>query len=102
MANVKLSAIAAAPSSFAAGDTVVGVRGGATDLQLSFAQIQAGLALISGGVAHGVAITNAATTIASNVVLPANNFLVGVAAADPVANTPTQVTALLNLFSTAT
>src|SRR6516162_2019042 len=48
---------------------------------------------ITGGTIHGIAITNAATTIASNIVLPANNFLVGVASADPVANTPAQVAA---------
>ena len=54
---------------------------------------------ITGGVVHGVAITNAATTIASNVVLGANQFLVGQASADPIAQTATQVTALLNVFT---
>jgi len=57
---------------------------------------------ITGGTIHGIAITNAATTIASNIVLPANNFLVGVASADPVANTPAQVAAILPVFSTTT
>jgi hypothetical protein len=42
---------------------------------------------ITGGVAHGVAITNSATTIATNVVLGANQILVGAAAADPTAQT---------------
>jgi hypothetical protein len=54
---------------------------------------------ITGGVVHGVAITNTATTIASNVVLGANQFLVGQASADPIAQTATQVTALLNVFT---
>ena len=62
----------------------------------------AGSGGITGGVAHGVAITNAATTIASNIVLPANNFLLGQASADPIAATPATVTGLLSLFSTTT
>jgi len=40
---------------------------------------------ITGGVAHGVAITNTATSVASNVVLGANQLLIGAASADPVA-----------------
>ena len=47
MANVKLSAIAASPSNFAATDQFVGVRSAATDLLFSYAQINAGLALFS-------------------------------------------------------
>jgi hypothetical protein len=54
---------------------------------------------ITGGTIHGVAINNAATTIASSVVLGANQFLVGQASADPIAQTGTQVTALLDTFS---
>ena len=56
---------------------------------------------ITGGVAHGIALTNSATTIATNIVLPLNNFLVGQTAADPIAQTPTQVAAILPQFGTA-
>ena len=56
---------------------------------------------ITGGVAHGIALTNSATTIASNIVLPLNNFLVGQTGADPIAQTPTQVAAILPQFGTA-
>lgn len=42
---------------------------------------------ITGGAAHGVAITNTATSIASSIVLGANQLLVGAAAADPAAQT---------------
>jgi hypothetical protein len=103
MANTKLSQIAAAASNIATGDVVVGVRGGTTDQLFSFAQLSGGIgggaSGITGGVVHGVAITSTATTIASNVVLAANSFLVGQAGADPVGQTPTQVTALLNPFT---
>jgi len=57
---------------------------------------------ITGGTIHGVAITNSATTIASNIVLPVNNFLVGATGADPIAATPATVTGLLSPFSTST
>lgn len=56
---------------------------------------------ITGGVIHGVAITNSATTIATNVVLSLNNFLVGTAA-DPVGMTPAQVATVLPAFSLST
>ena len=56
---------------------------------------------ITGGVIHGIALTNSATTIATNIVLPLNNFLVGQTAADPIAQTPTQVAAILPQFGTA-
>jgi len=57
---------------------------------------------ITGGAVHGIALTNSATTISTNVVLPLNNFLVGQTGADPIAQTPTQVAALLPGFSTTT
>ena len=87
MANVKLSAIAASPSNFAAGDQHVIVRGGTTDLLMSYAQIQAGLALlintspISGGTSGNFLYDNAGT--------------VG-------ERTPAATTAALALFSTTT
>ena len=56
---------------------------------------------ITGGVIHGIALTNSATTIATNIVLPLNNFLVGQTGADPIAQTPTQVAAILPQFGTA-
>jgi hypothetical protein len=129
MANIKLSQIAASPSTPVNADTVIGTHAISTDFQFSFSQIttyiQGSLATfststtaqgvvpgsngvgttfflradgswavpasggsgITGGVVHGVAITNAATTIATNVVLGANQLLIGAASADPVAAT---------------
>src|SRR6516164_5451498 len=54
---------------------------------------------IANGVAHGIAITNSATSVNSAIVLGAGQHIVGVAGADPTTQTVAQLTATLGVFS---